>query len=534
MGKPRTAVDWSKPVLLGETSPANSDTYEDRLDHNDSGRGAPAPFRARKGSAKPLHLSDLYLADALATFAPLWRLAEKVDAEMPEVRTGRPRKSSTFEIILFEALAWVFTSSRSVDDMLADPWVWARLTRVVDEAYPDRLDRRLSPTPPTRNRYQYLRDRYLLDDRVQEVIALTLTQEMCDVAVEIGRFSGKGSFTHPDPSGMVIGDATWIAGAFNRNPNDPPCDPKTGEVRQFRVDPDAAPFHPKDERPGRAWVSVTAPTLHPHERLLLAFDVRPLKGPSDATVFTDMVLSLRDLIEIEGGVYDMALHAADIDRLMDAGIIAVSKVQRQKGGKLTTRNLGVHPFRSNGREQTAELVAVDGTPCVIGHDADGNEHYVPLSRTQTIVRPFKNRRTLYAYWRVPNTPAAPRSLRGLKTLVRHSSTQEEREENRRVTRALRPIPESDPDFGPLYGLREDVESMHNHLKQMLINKRARTVGLARQRLNVHGYQALLGVRTLIAWHRRTGGDLERWFGAWKPPGSVQLPEAGGQAMPKAS
>ena len=48
-----------------------------------------------------------------------------------------------------------------------------------------------------------------------------------------------------------------------------------------------------------------------------------------------MVLDLRERHSqlwkgLRGVVYGMALHAADIDRFLDAGIIPVSKVQRTK------------------------------------------------------------------------------------------------------------------------------------------------------------------------------------------------------------
>ena len=203
----------------------------------------------------------------------------------------------------------------------------------------------------------------------------------------------------------------------------------------------------------------------------------------------------------------------------------MAKVQRLKGGKGITRNLGVHKFKKADAEHGAEVVAVDGTPCIIGMDAEGREYYVALGRVQTKPRSTTHGRTVYGRWRVPHDPAVPRALRGLETWVRHSSTPEECAENRRVTRALRPIPESDHDFGPLYGLREDVESMHHHIKERLVNERARSVGIARQRLDLHGYQCLLAVRTLVAWHNRTGGDLHHWFGEWRPPGAAAPAEA---------
>jgi hypothetical protein len=72
-------------------------------------------------------------------------------------------------------------------------------------------------------------------------------------------------------------------------------------------------------------------------------------------------------------------------------------------------------------------------------------------------------------------------------------------------------------FSRLLGVREDSESMHHHLKMMLPNGRARSVGRHRQLLDFHGYQVHIAITALLAWHHRTGADLSRWFGQWKPP-----------------
>jgi starvation-inducible outer membrane lipoprotein len=70
----------------------------------------------------------------------------------------------------------------------------------------------------------------------------------------------------------------------------------------------------------------------------------------------------------------------------------------------------------------------------------------------------------------------------------------------------------------LYGLREDTESMHHHLKERLGNGRARCVGPQRQRINLHAYQLRTSMTAVLAWHLRTDADLTPWFGRWQPPG----------------
>ena len=64
------------------------------------------------------------------------------------------------------------------------------------------------------------------------------------------------------------------------------------------------------------------------------------------------------------------------------------------------------------------------------------------------------------------------------------------------TRRLRPIPENDPDLAALYGLREDTESMHHHLKQRMWNDCARWIGLQRQTINHHAHQTRTGFNAI--------------------------------------
>ena len=51
-------------------------------------------------------------------------------------------------------------------------------------------------------------------------------------------------------------------------------------------------------------------------------------------------------------------------------------------------------------------------------------------------------------------------------------------------RALKAISPSDPDFAALFGVREDTESMHNHIKGPLINSRLRGLGRHRVMINM--------------------------------------------------
>lgn len=99
--------------------------------------------------------------------------------------------------------------------------------------------------------------------------------------------------------------------------------PKTGKIRRF--DPDAVSYHTPNGKIGRGAhgqqaVLAIARGPYRNERLILDTGFKPV-GKSDATVFCDMVLNIRRRHprlrkSIRGVVYDMALHATDIDRFL--------------------------------------------------------------------------------------------------------------------------------------------------------------------------------------------------------------------------
>jgi len=193
-------------------------------------------------------------------------------------------------------------------------------------------------------------------------------------------------------------------------------------------------------------------------------------------------------------------------------------VQRTKTGKVPVFNLNECEFTlTDGTKKYLVVQAVDGTPrieLVIGDERQS----VGLVRIKT--KRISDRTDTYRFygtWQIPNLPGIPRNLRNATTPIRHNSSKHEIADNTPRTRALRVIPETDDSFDRLFGLREDSESMHHHRKMTLPNQRARSVGRHRQLFDLHGYQAHLAITTLLAWHHRTGADLSRWFGQWKPP-----------------
>ncbi len=117
----------------------------------------------------------------------------------------------------------------------------------------------------------------------------------------------------------------------------------------------------------------------------------------------------------------------------------------------------------------------------------------------------------WMYWHIPDHEAVSAHLRGLTTWIRHSSTEDERANGKRRTRALRTIPPTDADWRELFGGREDTESMHNNMKEKWFGRRVRAVGLERREMQLRGYQIHQGITALLAWHYRTRGRYLQIF-----------------------
>lgn len=482
--------------------------------------------RPRAKTAEPA-LSIIETMEHAAAGRWLWETSERIEAEIkaqePRQRPGRRRAYPITALLLVEiALKSTCWSVRAAMRELRDPTNAERLSKAASVAWPDHPDRRLPVGFITRS--QYLRGlRKCLKHQVEETQADTETAS-ADAAVKAEMLQG-GSLTHPEISSVIAGDGTWTRARTDAAPGDTAADPVTGEIRLRRCDPDAVAYHTQRQDTARGLMCVfgSARNEHHGERIVLFAEIGPRR--SDANVFTDKYLDLRAAHpQIAQGatavVYDRALQPPAIDRLQNAATIALSKPKRNPDGGPAIRNLGLYDVTlADGTETSVNVIAVDGTPTIIRHDHTGEPWHVPLKRTKTEIKPNKRRPdALSTQWRIPtpadnaNAAALAGELSGAPLIIRHNPHNKPSH-----SQALRVIPPSDDDYDHLYRLREDVESLNNHYKSRLPNRRAHTYGRWRQQLNLIGYQNWWIITTLANWRRRTGGDLTDWFGQLPAP-----------------
>lgn len=505
----------TNPISLSSLRLQIGDTTEaDRIDGFSGARQVRAP-RVRTRWTEPLRMSPQDFAGLYASSADLWDVANEYEEILrKQHKVGRNRECKVADMLVYQLLENDLFSSRRVERYLHDKRNWKAIVDAAKKSWPDNPERRLSSEPPTRFQIMRLRDTLCkrvpgFDDGYRNKMRTAAVR----AARHIGCGQAKDSITHPSKQNMIMGDATWEQSHFNGVANRTYLDEKTGEIIEGRSDPDAMPFHREGSAPGNYLVSALIRTEHEHERIILDSQYKPA-GLGDGTVFTDMAFKLFEpLGMVRGVIYDMALKAADQDRVGSSGRHVLCKVPHTKDDRLRSEVLGECRFKTGGKTFTEIVTAIDGCPAIVVVNADGEKIVTPLTRKQTKLRDT----TMYNHFEIPDHPLVPISKRGATTWIRAFSSQDDLDAKRPRPGYLRSIPPNDPDFVRLFGLREDTESMHNDYKSRLVNRRARTVGLDRREMDIRGYQLHQMIVALAAWSIRTGGDVSEFFGRWEPP-----------------
>ena len=478
---------------------------------------------------EPLKWSAMMRAEQMACLDVLWEMADEMDADDdPRPRRGGKRQHGAIENLIYEFVA-LSEGYRGAERELGDKTNWKRLRRAVKKRNRGRPERRLAPKAPSRSQnYRYFKNHFRHDtiDRLQDPMAHACLKAVLRLG---GLDPNAGTQLHPAKTQLLSGDGTIVALPVKKRPQR--CLDHGRDDPKHRCDDEARSHYAVGTNRGgpRGHMAIKVLWRAPHSqhRILVTFDLRP-RGKSDGTVFVDLVEQLTkthpELLEgLRGTVYDMHVEGRDYERQLDLGLTPIGKVPRTKGknSKVAEFNLGPHKFRRSAPSEgtttvaTLPLFALDGPPIIKRVDGEGVVHHIPLVRKRHNLRRYARRCTLYVDWALPAHPLVPEHLVGAVTTVRHNSTPQELAVSAAGRcSALRVIPEHDPDFDTLMGLRQDPESSNSTLKHEM--GRARGHGSRRFRLHMLSYQILLLVTSLVAHHQQTGDDISDFFGGAAP------------------
>ena len=270
----------------------------------------------RKVATPRRKLTHQQWLEAIACFKPLWDVARHVDsllAAQASSQHGRAPKHSAFETLLFEVAAWQLGTYSSVGRTLANRRVWDRLRSAVEAAFPDDPRMRLSAEPITRAQHAYFRAK-LSNDMIE--VMNNMVTEAAITAAQSMRMLVPGLKPSPflDKRSFVSADGT--------------CFPTKTEPAQGVTRKEAPMAY--------RLVTVLARNPHHQERVVLSARVRPFRSnkqpPGEAAMVAHTVLRLVERFPnlragLRGVVCD-PMPSMDSDRLLDAGIVPVSKAQR--------------------------------------------------------------------------------------------------------------------------------------------------------------------------------------------------------------
>ena len=507
----------------------------------DSSKSGSSNDAARKVTGPRLTLSNKQSICAVVCNVAFWEEAAVLQRDVDGFdlapagrRRGRPRRNTAADMLAYRQIELVCKGMNAADrEISPDPHaglvrsLWDETREVLERAWPDHPERRLSAEPVNRTKFHNFRKRFLTDDMVEQ-IGLALSDKAVEGALDIGLLDpDRGTHTSPHTTQQIYGDGCWFSGMLNH----------TAKVRR---DPDAAEFFNLDgtraDAPGHLAARTYVRGTDPNTRITLTVDTKdPAAGPmSDARIAVNRVIGLLDrhprLREgAKGFVFDMALRSAEHDDLLHAGLIGISHTPKTANGRPAARNLGAHKFRTGTNTvATMTVTAIDGAPTITLTDGNGDDLAVPLQGGQVRRRWRKRlgRYAMYRDWHLPHQDHVPQHLQGVTTEICHNSSDTECEvkHHKRRTTALRVFPDYDPVMIENYGIREDSESSNNHTKDMFPDRRANTLGRRQLHFKLFAVQHHDLATALLNHAKRTRTDISKWFGNYlahlEPPGNT--------------
>jgi hypothetical protein len=458
-------------------------------------------------TADALGISALERVEAILASPEIHELAAVVPTP-PRDHGGRPRHYPAFMIIVYEALISVFGSARQVEAELAHPTMW----RWIRDACRTSTGLDLPATAMRRHHYLYLRNRYLTDPTVLDLLSDVHRRMAAIQAQQIGLLcaDGAGSWTNPHLDRVIYGDGKVVTPLYRARPGEVRLDRTTGELRRLRAEPDAdLHFEGTGEAVwGTKFVILATRGQTTHSRIILDIDFVADKGGEAATAMSCLERTTPHLPGAQAIVYDTALRGVHHQTILrQLGLMPINRVAAAKASSKKPRRdakekrvektvfVETKQFARAGKPPArVDLYARAGSIGIGTLTADGELHFTPLPRVRTHRNPSKNGYRWYNDYRLPDHLG-----NGTITVRLHANDNDTARKFNR-TENVRPIAPDDPGFTELFRRRNDAESINRALEDTLWLRRAHSLGRRRQLMNMIGY-ALMVNALAAARHR---------------------------------
>ena len=253
-------------------------------------------------------------------------LAEQLEAFYQSRGHAGSRHQYTFmDILVTSAAAQLCGSDREAIRELDDPSMWERLRNAAAAAFPGDSSRRLSSRAPSCAQLYGARRNHFSGDAL-DVLKQGVRAAAVKAAVDLGAFDpSAGTWTDPDESQCVVGDATWI-------PVSGPHSEKGPKKRYLSAGDSGTGPRPAA---GRELVVLSCHGSDGSEPIVLDADLGEGVGSGAGRNDADRAAAmLRRLLEehgdtlrpgLRGLVYDTAMTSDTADQVLEMGVLPITK-----------------------------------------------------------------------------------------------------------------------------------------------------------------------------------------------------------------
>ncbi len=400
-----------------------------------------------------------------------------------------PRRHPVAFHLAFGAMVRLFGSGNRLDAELAHQETWDRVVEAYNKGaalHPAGVE--VAPTAPPllSDTHRHVRNRLTRDEYLEDLLD-SFTRHSVGIAQEVGllRPDGPGSRTYPHPSRTIYGDGTVVR-------------PMYGKADHGRQDPDAEEHARHDGLIyGNDLVAIAARGPESGRRVILAVGRVQERGHEgdEAIRLIRMVHAIAG-DGIQAVVYDGAFRGVHHETVMtEFGLVVVNKVHAATRDENSRSHrkipLGQWTHTVRNRPCVHTLVICNGAVHDSTLDDSGR-----LVLSDALVRKQVRR---YARghgngWRFTLGVTVPCPREPFTAWI--SPHRQTGDRGRGRPDQMRLIPEVDPYFQTLYGLRNDSESINSGYKRTLIVDRAAVLGWRRQVVDLMSWGILINT---AAW-----------------------------------
>lgn len=430
---------------------------------------------------------------------------------------GRPREHAPATLAALHLLMHLdlADSERKAVDMFKYEPFREDVFEVLRAEYPDQYKSAPCRVP---SRFAYQRVKRRIGPAEAQLIYDGFKDDADSAFNEMGLGVNRGTRHCPSQESIVYADATWLRSMTRFSSSDRAIDPKTGEIRQRRHDPDAIRYSrpttelddDAEERDRGNQIAMYSARL-PYAYEEVTLDCRPIRMLSDLSEAQTALVALKEIKSRHPGVellaYDKAITGDIVNEFRHLGVEVLNAVPDKS--RYSTRLSYVGKTVVNGL--TVTLMTYESAMCIAGTDGK------PVKLLELAARDLHPRadgtfRT-YGDFRIPSNSNCDVRLWGeiVTARIDMPRTRDKNPKKTKVTNLgdhLRLFPPGSHYFEANRGIRSNSEALNSLVKRYSgPGRRMKSLRFAHQWIDVLTTLALKNRRALMQHRRRLQREL---------------------------